>query len=90
VTLAGQVGIINHIEIGDKAKIGPQSGIPRSVPSGAVLSGGLAAAPHEEWLKVMTLVPQLPKLWSSMRHLERKISQLTRRSRRGVKTHARR
>lgn len=90
VILAGQVGVVNHIEIGDKAMIGPQSGIPRSVPPGAVLSGGIAAAPHQEWLKVMTLLPQLPKLWNTVRHLDRKVSQLARRSRKGVKKNARR
>jgi UDP-3-O-[3-hydroxymyristoyl] glucosamine N-acyltransferase len=76
VTIAGQVGIVNHIQIGDGATIGPQSGIPKSVPPGAVLSGGIAAAPHAEWLKVMTLLPQLPKLWSSVRNLERQVAQI--------------
>jgi UDP-3-O-[3-hydroxymyristoyl] glucosamine N-acyltransferase len=76
VTLAGQVGVVNHITIGDGAKIGPQSGIPRSVPAGALLSGGIAAAPHREWLKVMTLLPQLPKLWSTVKHLEKRVSEL--------------
>ena len=90
VILAGQVGVVNHVEIGDKAMIGPQSGIPRSVPPGAVLSGGVAAAPHQEWLKVMTLLPQLPKLWSTVRHLERMVSQMAPRSKKGVKKHARR
>ncbi|MGZ8487097.1 MAG: UDP-3-O-(3-hydroxymyristoyl)glucosamine N-acyltransferase [Candidatus Binatia bacterium] len=76
VTIAGQVGIVNHVEIGDGAMIGPQSGIPKSVPPGVILSGGIAAAPHHEWLKVMTLLPQLPKLWASVRAMERQISQL--------------
>jgi UDP-3-O-[3-hydroxymyristoyl] glucosamine N-acyltransferase len=76
VTLAGQVGVVNHIEIGDDATIGPQSGIPRSVPAGSVLSGGIAAAPHHEWLKVMTLLPQLPKLWSAVRRLEKQVADL--------------
>ncbi len=88
VVLAGQVGIVNHIEIGDKARIGPQSGIARSVPSGALLSGAIEAAPHQEWLKVMTLLPQLPKLWKTVRLLERKISASARKGRKGVKTHA--
>lgn len=74
VTLAGQVGVVNHIEIGDGAVIGPQSGIPQSVPAGAVLSGGIAAAPHHEWLKVMALLPQLPKLWSAVRRLEKQFA----------------
>jgi len=76
VTLAGQVGVINHVQIGDGAMIGPQSGIPKSVPAGAVLSGGIAAAPHHEWLKVMTLLPQLPKLWSTVRSLEKRVAQI--------------
>ena len=79
VTLAGQVGVVNHIEIGDGATVGPQSGIPKSVPPGAVLSGGIAAAPHQEWLKVMTLLPQLPKLWSAVRRLERQLARLVER-----------
>jgi len=76
VTLAGQVGVVNHIQIGDGAIIGPQSGIPKSVPPGAVLSGGIAAAPHHDWLKVMTLLPQLPSLWSTVHRLEREVARL--------------
>jgi len=41
-----------------------------------VLSGGVAAAPHHEWLKVMTLLPQLPKLWTSVRRLEKQLAHL--------------
>ena len=81
VTLAGQVGVVNHIEIGDGATIGPQSGVPQSVPAGALLSGGIGVAPHHQWLKVMTLLPQLPKLWNLVRTLEKQVAQLA--SRRG-------
>ncbi len=76
VTLAGQVGVVNHIKIGDGAIIGPQSGVGQSVPAGAVLSSGITAAPHPIWLKVMVLLPQLPKLWSSVRALERQVERL--------------
>jgi UDP-3-O-[3-hydroxymyristoyl] glucosamine N-acyltransferase len=76
VTLAGQVGVVNHLEIGERAIIGPQSGVGRSVPSGAVLSSGLHAAPHQEWLKVMALLPRLPELWNLARRLERKLARL--------------
>jgi UDP-3-O-[3-hydroxymyristoyl] glucosamine N-acyltransferase len=80
VMLGGRVGIINHLTIADGAKIGPGSGILRSVPPGAIRSSGLDAAPHREWLKVITLLPQLPKLWSTVRHLEKKVHALVRRS----------
>jgi len=76
VTLAGQVGVVNHIKIGDGAIIGPQSGVGQSVPAGAVLSSGITAAPHPIWLKVMVLLPQLPKLWSTVRALERQVAGL--------------
>jgi UDP-3-O-[3-hydroxymyristoyl] glucosamine N-acyltransferase len=79
VTLAGQVGVVNHIEIGEGATIGPQSGVPQSVPAGALLSGGIGVAPHHQWLKVMTLLPQLPKLWHLVRTLERQVAQLANR-----------
>jgi UDP-3-O-[3-hydroxymyristoyl] glucosamine N-acyltransferase len=74
VMLGGRVGIINHLTIGDDARIGPGSGILQSVSPGATRSSGLHAAPHHEWLKVITLLPQLPKLWSAVRKLEKIVS----------------
>jgi UDP-3-O-[3-hydroxymyristoyl] glucosamine N-acyltransferase len=76
VMLGGRVGIINHLTIGDGARIGPGSGILQSVPPGVMRSSGLHAAPHREWLKVVTLLPQLPRLWSAVRTLEKKVSKL--------------
>lgn len=76
VMLGGRVGIINHLIIGDGARIGPGSGILQSVPPGVMRSSGLNAAPHREWLKVITLLPQLPKLWNAVRNLEKKLSDL--------------
>jgi UDP-3-O-[3-hydroxymyristoyl] glucosamine N-acyltransferase len=76
VTLAGQVGVVNHIQIGDGATIGPQSGVGQSVAANALVSSGLSAAPHQVWLKVMVLLPQLPKLWSQVRALEKQVARL--------------
>jgi UDP-3-O-[3-hydroxymyristoyl] glucosamine N-acyltransferase len=76
VMLAGRVGIINHLKIGDGARIGPGSGILRSVPPGATRSSGIDAAPHREWLKVVALLPQLPKLWNALRRLEKRVVEL--------------
>ncbi|HXV81972.1 MAG TPA: UDP-3-O-(3-hydroxymyristoyl)glucosamine N-acyltransferase [Candidatus Binatia bacterium] len=80
VMLGGQVGIINHLTIGDGSMIGPGSGILRSVPPGAIRSSGLDAAPHREWLKVVTLLPQLPRLWRVVWHLEKKVAELVKSS----------
>jgi len=90
VTLLGQAGILNHLRIGDGATIGPQSGVPHSVPPGVVLSGGIAAAPHHEWLKVIALLPQLPKLWRLVRALEKKVSDLVKGGDQNHASHVRR
>jgi UDP-3-O-[3-hydroxymyristoyl] glucosamine N-acyltransferase len=82
VFLAGQAGVVNHIQIGDGAMIGPQSGVAQTVPAGVMLSSGLAAAPHREWLKVMVLLPQLAKLWNLVRVLEKKVAALSARAQR--------
>ena len=76
VILAGQVGVLNHLEIGDRVRIGPQSGVAQSVPAGAVLSSGIAAAPHQVWLRVQRVLPRLPKLWSTVKSLERQVAKL--------------
>lgn len=90
VVLAGQVGVVDHVEIGDRATIGPQSGVARAVAPGALLSSGLEAQPHREWLKVMVLLPRLPRLWNEVRRLEQKLSELVGKGSKGVKGHARR
>ena len=73
VIVAGQVGIRDHVRIGDNSVLGPKSGIGRDVSPGSILSGGLPAAPHSEWLRVMVLLPRLPKLWTRVLALERQI-----------------
>lgn len=77
VIVAGQVGIRDHVQIGDDSVIGPKSGIGHDVAPGSILSGGLVAAPHSEWLRVMALLPRLPKLWTRVLTLERKIRSLS-------------
>ena len=36
VVLAGQVGVVGHLKVGDMAKVGAQSGVAQDVPDGAV------------------------------------------------------
>jgi UDP-3-O-[3-hydroxymyristoyl] glucosamine N-acyltransferase len=90
VILAGQAGVVNHVSIGDGAKVGPKSGIARPVPPGAAVSGALEAAPHQEWIKVMALVPRLPELWNAVREIKRRLGPKSQGGKKGVKRHARR
>ncbi|HTM10702.1 MAG TPA: UDP-3-O-(3-hydroxymyristoyl)glucosamine N-acyltransferase [Verrucomicrobiae bacterium] len=90
VILAGQAGVVNHVTIGDGAKIGPKSGIARPVPAGATLSGALEAGRHQEWIKVMALVPRLPELWNAVRDIKRRLAAEPPGGKKGEKGHARR
>jgi UDP-3-O-[3-hydroxymyristoyl] glucosamine N-acyltransferase len=88
VILAGQVGILNHLEIGEGAMIGPQSGVAHSVAPYSVLSSGLPAAPHKQWLRVLMVLPRLPELLNKLRALEKKVSGKAQKKNKGAKTHA--
>jgi len=75
VTIAGQVGISDHIDIGDGAIIGSQSGLAKSVPPGEILFGS-PAMPHRLWLKTSGLIKKLPQFNERLRGLEKKMEEL--------------
>jgi UDP-3-O-[3-hydroxymyristoyl] glucosamine N-acyltransferase len=75
VVIAGQVGVVDHVDIGDRSIIGPQSGIAKSVPPGEVLSG-TPAIPHRLWLKTSSMIRRLPQLSESLRDLEKRVRDL--------------
>jgi UDP-3-O-[3-hydroxymyristoyl] glucosamine N-acyltransferase len=76
VTLAGQVGLAGHLNIGDRATITAQSGLNKDVPAGAVLSGH-HATPIRESLKVEALTRRLPEIVERLKALEEKIRALS-------------
>jgi UDP-3-O-[3-hydroxymyristoyl] glucosamine N-acyltransferase len=75
VTLAGQVGVAGHLEIGDGAVATAQTGIPSSVEAGAVVSG-YPAIENRAWLKSSAVFAKLPELQRRLRELERKVESL--------------
>lgn len=83
VILAGQSGVRNHVEIGDGCIVGPRSGIAGSLPSGSIVSGGVAALPHSQWLRVLRLLPRLPRLWNTVLDIERRTRHLGKRAKEG-------
>jgi UDP-3-O-[3-hydroxymyristoyl] glucosamine N-acyltransferase len=78
VIIGGQVGISDHVDIGDNAMIGSQSGIAKSVLSGEVVSG-TPSMPHRLWLKTSGLIKKLPRFSERLRHLEKKLDELDKR-----------
>lgn len=75
VIIGGQVAISDHVEIGDRVMIGSQSGVPKSIPSGEVVSG-TPAMPHRLWLKTSGIIRRLPQFNEHLRHLEKRVAEL--------------
>jgi UDP-3-O-[3-hydroxymyristoyl] glucosamine N-acyltransferase len=72
------VGISDHVEIGDRAMIGSQSGVAKSIPPGEIVSG-TPTMPHRLWLKTSGLIMRLPKLFERLRNLEKRLDGIEKR-----------
>ncbi|HLA50843.1 MAG TPA: UDP-3-O-(3-hydroxymyristoyl)glucosamine N-acyltransferase, partial [Thermodesulfobacteriota bacterium] len=75
VTLAGQVGVVGHIEITDDVIIGSQSGVAQDITEKGVFSG-TPAMPHREWLKAQNIFAKLPEMRKKILELEKKIEKI--------------
>jgi UDP-3-O-[3-hydroxymyristoyl] glucosamine N-acyltransferase len=75
VTLAGQVGVADHVTIEAGTILGAQSGvIPGHLSKG--IYSGTPAMPHREWLKAQALFARLPEMGRRMRELEDRLNKL--------------
>ena len=73
VLIAAKAGIGDKVEIGDRAIIGPQTGISKDVAPGEIMMGTFLGRPRREWWKVAALVDRLPELNEKIKKLERHI-----------------
>lgn len=71
VVLAGQVGMVGHIEIGRGAKVGAQSGVSKSIPAGMTVLG-TPAREIKSARRIMAVQPRLPDLLKRIGRLEEK------------------
>jgi UDP-3-O-[3-hydroxymyristoyl] glucosamine N-acyltransferase len=74
--IAGQAGISGHITLGDQVTVGPQCGVHKSVDSKQVVSGTTLAMPHRTWLRLQTVLPDLPNLYKRVQSMEEQLAQL--------------
>ena len=65
----GQVGVVGHIQIGDRAIVGAQSGISKNVPPGETWFG-YPATPLREMKERLAYIGRLEKLYARVRKLE--------------------
>lgn len=70
VRIGAGAGIGGHIDIGDGASVAGWSGVTKSVPAGAVVSG-FPAMDHAEARRVLVAQQRVPDMLRRVRHLER-------------------
>ena len=60
MVIGGQAAIAGHLSIGDKVKIGGQSGILKDIPSGVQYAGS-PGIPVREWLRQAIILGRMAK-----------------------------
>ncbi len=73
VILAGQVGVTGHLTIGDRVVAAARTTIIQSVAPGAQVAG-YPAIGHQQWLRVMAELKNLPQVVRRLRKLEQKLA----------------
>ena len=76
--LAGQVGIADHVTIGNNVKVGSKSGLDKSVPDNEIRFG-YPALPGMQYHRAANIFKRLPELDSRVRTLEKELAALTRK-----------
>ena len=72
VVLGGQVAIKGHIHLEDGVMVAAKSGVHANVSKGSIVSG-IPAIPHKDWLKASIIFAKLPKIYSELRDMKKKI-----------------
>jgi len=78
VILAGQAGLVGHINIGDRVVIAAQSGVARDLEAGKVY-GGSPAREFRDWKKLEAHLTRLPDRVKELKELRRKVDELSQR-----------
>ena len=78
MVLAGQVGVADHVTIGDGVMIGAQAGVPSDIAAGEKMLGS-PARPILQAKRIMVAEARLPELLHRVRALEQKLERLTAR-----------
>jgi UDP-3-O-[3-hydroxymyristoyl] glucosamine N-acyltransferase len=74
--IGGQVGIVGHLTIADGVKIAAQSGIGSSITEENSIVQGSPAFNIGDYKRSYVFFRKLPKLYSSINELQKKIEKL--------------
>jgi UDP-3-O-[3-hydroxymyristoyl] glucosamine N-acyltransferase len=75
VIMAGQVGVRDHVHIGDRAVLGSKAGVSNDVEAGAEMLGAPAAPIRQAKLQMAALA-KLPEMRRQFRVLQRQFEEL--------------
>lgn len=75
VVIAGQVGLRDHIHIGQGARLIARTGITRDVPAGATISG-YPAQNHNDELKYQATLHRVPEMMITIKELQRQLAEV--------------
>lgn len=76
VWVGGQVGVVNHLEIGDGAQVAFGSILYKDLGPGETVSGH-PARPHREELRTRAMTARLPELRARVKALEAEVARLS-------------
>ncbi len=75
VTVSVQVGITDHVTIGEGATLAARTGVTNDIPAGALISG-FPARPHNAAKRALVLAADLPLMSRRLRLLEKKFEEM--------------
>ena len=75
-TLAGMVGVSDHLTIGDNVHINGQGRVTRSISEPGVYASGTPIQPHRDWSKNAVRFEQLAQMAKRVAHLEKQLASL--------------
>jgi UDP-3-O-[3-hydroxymyristoyl] glucosamine N-acyltransferase len=79
VVMAGQVGVRDHVHIGDRAVLGAMAGVTNDVPDGVRMIG-IPATPERDQKIKQAAFSKLPEMRRQMKQLQRAVDTLVKES----------
>lgn len=74
--IAGQVGTVHHISIGDGATITAKTAVTKNVRAGALMGGMMPAQDYNAWRRSQVLYFKLPEIVERLKRLEKIIQNI--------------
>ena len=75
VIASGQTGVLDHVSVASDSVLLHRAGVNRSIKAPGMYAGG-PTQPLQAYLKNIAIIPKLAEIWSRLKKLEKKVSEL--------------